>query len=52
MERRRLSHLAHPDVLRLDVPMGDALLIEPLDGLEEILTETLEKLEVEPALLP
>ena len=45
------GRLGDADVVGLDVAVRDALLLEPVDGLEQVLAEALEQLEVEAALV-
>ena len=46
-----LAHECDAEVLGLDVAMGHAFLLQPVDCLEQVLAEALEELEVQPALL-
>jgi hypothetical protein len=42
----------HGDVVGLDVPVGDALFLEVLDDLQQVLPEPLQVVDLEPPLLP
>ena len=50
-EMELVADLRRAQVFRLDVAMRNALLLEPVDRREEVLTEPLEQLQMEAALL-
>ena len=51
MQRIAFSYLRHADVIRLYVPVGDSFALQDDDRLEQVLTESLEQVQTEAALL-